>query len=79
MDVEVGTTISATGTAILEDQYVPDPGGGFFSSPGTSVADVSEEWILKQNEDYLLRLTNNSGGAIDGSVYIVFYEIDYAH
>ena len=73
-------TISGVGTAILENHYVPDPGGGFLSgSPGTNFSDVSEEWILKPSTKYLLRLTNNSGGAIDGSVYIVHYELGYDH
>ncbi len=71
-------TITSPGDAILEGQYIPDPGGGFLSgSPGAQAQDLSEEWVLKQNEDYLLRLTNNSGVVIDGSIYFVLYEIDY--
>lgn len=78
--VKADPTITVTGNSLLEAAYVPDPGGGFFTSPGTTAGDVSEEWVLNQNEDYLLRLTNNSGpGTIDGSLYMVFYELQYDH
>lgn len=71
-------TISANGESLLEDVYVPDPGGGFFTSPGTAAADLSEEWVLRPSTKYALRLTNNAGGPLTGSVYVVFYELQYA-
>ena len=78
--IEEGPTITLPGNPILESQYVPDPGGGFFAgTPGTGVSDLSEEWVLAPDENYLLRLTNNSGGTIEGSLYLIFYEISYDH
>lgn len=65
----------AGGDTVLDFQYVPDPGGRGRDRPGTRATELAEEWILRDNEVYVLRMVNISGGPITGSITIMFYEI----
>lgn len=65
-------TVTGDGTQFV-DEYIPPTGVG--ASPGASGSDESEEWILKQGTNYLIRLTNNSGGIIDGGLHLTFYDL----
>lgn len=69
-----GPTITGDGTTLLDDQYAPSPG---LFGVGQEVGDLAEEYVLAPSTDYLLRLTNNDPAAIDGSIYLAFYELDY--
>lgn len=71
----VGPTVSDTGTE-LEQRLLPTS-GGFFSVAGVAAEGFSEEWVLKPDTKYLWRVTNNAGSAIDITVDILWYEIDY--
>jgi hypothetical protein len=69
-------TVTANGTQI-EYQYLAGSGGGPVGqgASGISTDDLPTEWILKPNEDYLIRLYNNSGGAIDADLRMFWYEL----
>lgn len=69
-----GPTVTDVGDTVLDQLYIPDT-GGFFATAAQG-EDIGEEWILKPNTNYLIRLTNNSGGAITVGLYLSFYEID---
>jgi hypothetical protein len=56
-------TASSNGTE-LSVKYLP---GGTKNDPGLLVP-LGFEWVLKPNTDYLLRVNNISGGAIDTSI-----------
>jgi len=71
-----GPTITGAGTQI-HDRYVPDAGGQGSNQIGVITPTFGEEWILKPSTKYLLRLTNNSGGAITLSYEIIWYELSY--
>ncbi len=63
-------TTSADGTA-LSDILVPGGTGG--NSAG-GVSESFAEWVLKSNEDYLIRLTNIAGTAQPLGLEIDWYE-----
>ena len=69
-----GPTVSAAGTELLSS-YIP---GGAKSKAigGASEGPAREgsEWILAANTNYLLRTTNTSGGAVDITISVGFYE-----
>lgn len=69
-------TISADGTQI-HDRFVPDAGGQGSNDVGVVTPNLGEEWILAPSTKYLIRVTNNSGGAITISYEVLWYEIDY--
>jgi len=50
------------------------PGGEKKEAIG-SVRRTAQEWIFKKSEDYLVRFTNRSGGAIDVSIEVEWYEV----
>ena len=62
-------TITGTGTALGE---VVAPGGTKNQSIGSS-GGGNVEWVLDGGKDYLVRITNNSGGAADISIGLGFY------
>ncbi len=70
-------TITDIGTAFPGPRYIPAAGAPGNQSAGSLTSSLGEEWILKPSTNYLLRVTNNSGGAIDGSLYGIFYELSY--
>jgi hypothetical protein len=69
-------TVTDTGTQI-HHVWVPPTGAGVGSSVGLSEVSFGEEWILKPSTDYILRITNGSGGAIDTWHEMLFYEVSY--
>jgi hypothetical protein len=79
MLVYTGPTITVDGTQI-HTAWVPPTAAGVGQSKNDGVADVNagEEWIIKPSTEYLIRLTNNAGAAIDFRYEFLWYELDYA-
>ena len=75
--VSSGPTVTGVGT-LRHTLWAPPTGAGVGSSVGLTNLGFGEEWLLKPLTNYLIRITNNSGGAIDFSYEILFYEVDYA-
>jgi hypothetical protein len=71
-----GPTITGDGTQI-HDRYVPAQGGTGVNQVGVITPDFGEEWILVPSSNYLVRLTNNSGGAVALSFEMLWYEPGY--
>lgn len=71
-----GPTITGDGT-LIHDRYVPSAGGSGVNTVGIIGDGAGEEWLLKPSTNYLIRLTNNSGGAIDGTYEMLWYELGY--
>lgn len=65
-------TVSAAGTEI-EYALHPTPTAIGANVGGVTGADIGEEWVLEPETTYLLRLTNNSGGAVDVGWHIFYY------
>ena len=63
-------TVSATGTQ-LDELFIPAGSGPKAGGGGVSFAD---EYILAVSTNYLIRITNKSGGAADFGVHVEFYE-----
>jgi len=68
--VTEGPTVSAPGTSIAKDVLL----GGTKNSAVPAEASSTFAMILKVSEDYLLRITNESGAASNYSVKITFKE-----
>lgn len=66
-----GPTVTGVGTQI---EYVMLPTTDKHGQSGSSVDDIGIEWVLNPSTNYLLRLTNGSGGAIDVGTYLFMYE-----
>ena len=65
-------TANVLGTELFHG-YAP---GGTKKQAIGSVRSTAQEWIFKKSEDYLVRFTNRSGGAIDVSIEVEWYEVD---
>jgi hypothetical protein len=63
-------TVTGVGTLLYEGFL---PGGSKNQATGDQ-SSTFEEWVLKANSKYLIRVTNNSGGNEDLSLAIDFYE-----
>jgi hypothetical protein len=72
LSASYGDTINAVGTLLPPDVI---PGGSKNQSVGGSAAE-RDEWVLKRNATYLLRVSNVTGGAEDISIGVTFYEAD---
>lgn len=48
------------------------------SKGGTSGEESATEWVFNHNRNYLIRLTNNSGGAIAAGLHLQFYDLSAA-
>ena len=70
--ISVGPTITDVGTQIKRAAITSPSGSSVVFSQSKS-----GEWILKPATKYLVRITNNSGGAIDFNITIGFYELEY--
>ena len=57
---------------------VPTSTGVGQTHSGLANLDQGEEWILKPNTLYLVRITNNSGSVIDMSFDMLWYELTYS-
>jgi len=64
-------TANVLGTELFHG-YAP---GGEKKEAIGSVRKTAQEWIFKKSEDYLIRFTNRSGGAIDVSIEVEWYEV----
>lgn len=70
-------TNSDLGTEI-HTQWIPPTGAGVgMRDVGFANAESGEEWLLKPNTDYLIRITNLSGAAIDFLIEMLWYELRY--
>lgn len=76
LDVFHTPTVTGVGTEI-RNAWVPPTATGVGQSNSGAVEDPDYEIVLKPSTKYLLRVTNNSGGAIDIHTQIYFYEIGY--
>lgn len=70
--VTYGPTITLDGT-LIHDLY--SPAGG--KDVGSDTNGLAEEWMLATNTQYLLRMTNKTGGIMDYSLELMFYEIKW--
>ena len=70
-------TVTDVGTEIHHQWIPPSATGTGLSVDGITNAEQGEEWLLAQNENYLIRLENTSGNTIDAWIEILFYEIGY--
>ena len=59
--------------AQLQNAFLPGGAGGPPSTPG-GAARQDTEWVLAPDTNYLLRLTNRSGGAQPASLVVQWYE-----
>jgi len=64
-------TVNVLGTELFHGYAL----GGTKKEAIGSVRRTSQEWIFKKSEDYLVRFTNRSGGAIDVSIEVEWYEV----
>lgn len=71
-------TITDLGT-LIHDRFVPDAGGQGSNDIGIVSPNFGEEWILKPSTKYLVRITNNSGGAITITEEHLWYEPSYVN
>lgn len=69
-------TITGVGDVVTQ-RYIPAGGGPPGQEAGTLVRGEDSEWILGNGVDYLWRLTNNSGVAIDVGFHLDGYILDY--
>ena len=67
-------TFSATGL-LLDDDLIPQISQGAQNSSGLGTVD--DGWVLKANTDYLIRMTNLSGGAMNWSAKFTWHEATY--
>ena len=74
--IYTGPTITADGEQI-HDRFIPDNGGTGINDVGTISPNFGEEWILTPSSNFLIRLTNNSGGAITVTFEMLWYELGY--
>jgi len=72
--VSVSFVVSSLGTRLIHEQF--GTSGSFFKADvGGAVGGGRNELMLKQNVQYLLRMTNNDGGdSADISTWIDWYE-----
>jgi hypothetical protein len=72
-----GPTVTAPGT-IIHTQWAPPTAAGQGQSPqGIGDVEQGEEWILIPGEQYLFRITNNSGATIDIGYELMWFEVTY--
>ena len=72
-----GPTLTDDGN-LIHTQWVAPTSTGVGQSPtGITTNSNGEEWILKPSTKYLIRLTNNSGGAIALAGEALWYEPSY--
>ena len=64
-------TTDVLGTELFHG-YAP---GGTKKEAIGSVRRTAQEWIFQKSEDYLVRFTNRSGGPIDVSIEVEYYEV----
>ena len=70
-------TVTDDGTLIHTLWATPTTTGTGQSSGGVQRVTQGEEWIMKPNTKYLVRITNNSGVTISYAYDILWYEVGY--
>lgn len=73
--IYTGPTVDSVGTLIENDAILGGGGGGGASA--TRIGGIAQRvlgWVLDVSTNYLLRITNNSGGASDIARALSFYE-----
>jgi len=70
-------TVTVVGTLMQHQWLPPTIAGTGGSASGVSEAEAGEEWLLAPDTDYLWRITNESGAAVDLAIEILWYELDY--
>lgn len=76
MQIYGAPTVTDPGV-LLHQLWAPDTGATGSHQIGISNVQNGEEWILRPDTGYMLRITNNSGGTISLSYEFLFYEVDY--
>jgi len=69
-------TVSDPGT-LLSSRYVPSPAAQGGQAAGQMVAGEDYEWVLGLGNNYMWRITNNSGAAIDFGYHFNGYQPNY--
>jgi hemin uptake protein HemP len=69
-------TITGVGDLIMQ-RFLPAAAGAPGLASGQLVRGEDSEWIIGNGNDYLWRLTNNSGAAIDVGFHFDGYILDY--
>lgn len=69
-------TVTDIGT-LFHERWIPPAGGLPFIPAGATSRVFNEEWVQPHNSKILVRLTNNSGGAIRVLAEILWYELSY--
>jgi len=73
-----GPTVTGDGTKIHTSWVPPTATGTGLSAAGALVGDTAgEEWELKPNSNYMIRITNNSGSTIAYQYELLWYEVAY--
>jgi len=77
MTVLLSPTVTVLGT-LLHRSYLPAAGAPG-SNPGGFVigGQSQQEFVMHPNQNAVLRITNNSGGAINISLEVLWYELSY--
>jgi len=70
MNIFSSPTVTSNGTLLKSVKIFQTGTGG----KGSGNAIVSDKWLLKPNTDYLVRITNNSGGVAEFVGSFSFYE-----
>lgn len=76
LELYSGPTVTDVGER-LGTIWVPPTAGGIGAQAGVADVSPNEEWVLKTGTDYLLRITNNSGGTINWRYEFLWYELSY--
>ena len=77
MVITSAPTVTDVGTEI-HFQWAPPTAAGQGQSPqGIGDVEQGEEWILIPDEQYLFRVTNNSGSIIDVAYELMWFEVTY--
>ena len=69
-------TVSADGTEI-RSTWIPPTAAGVGNSDSGALEDADYEMLLKPSTNYLVKITNNSGGSIDIHCKTYWYEINF--
>ena len=76
LDVYHTPTVSSDGTEI-RNTWIPPTAAGVGHSDSGAVEDADLEMILKPSTNYLIKITNNSGGSIDIHAKLYWYELNW--
>jgi len=72
--IELAPTVSDPGTLLHQQAMFAATGAG--NKLGAPSTGGTSEWVLKEGETYLFRMTNLAGQAADAWLNLVFYEAD---